>query len=852
MSALLRALVFGYAAQNRLRSAITIFAVALGVAIALAIDLANNTAIASFSASVDIVSNHINLQVLGIGNGFNERTLLRIEAIDGVEYAGPIIEDSLIVGAKRGDPLSGEILHVLGVDVLHPPPGGGGASGASIGAPDPDVMLNRHGALVSSRVLAAHHLRVGEMLDALSGDRMVHLRIAAAFPEKKVGVDSSVVFVDIATAQEIFGKLGRLDRIDIIADPAHLSAVQARVRAVLPPGVRVIEPRVRTSEIRRMLRSFQMNLAALSYVALLVGAYLIYNTVAISVVQRRAEIGTVRALGATRANVFTVFLAEGALFGAIGSLAGCGLGALLAQFSVRAVTKTVDALYVATHADRVLYDPIIFIKAAAIGVALAIVSAAVPAREAARTAPAFSMRSAGIESRARGIVPLLAGLGAAALVLAYLATRLPAVDDVPVFGYLAGLLIVAGASLLTPIVLEGVASLVHRLAAGGAVVVQLAATNARRSLFRTSVAVASLAVAVAMMVAVAILIGSFRTTVVAWANDTIQADIFVQPPGLQDASYDARFSPNVVAALRAVPGVAAVDAFRGISLPFRGRIVSVGASDFRELETRRKLRLVGAYDLHRLAAALPGSMNVLVSEPFTTRFGVGVGDRLALQTPSGVKTFTIAAVYNDYANDSGALLIDQRTFRRLFHDDSVNAIAVYAKPGVDLAALRTRLIRSVAPLQIDTQTSRELRDFVLTIFNRTFAITYALYIISMTIAVLGVVSTLFALVLERRRETGILRYLGLTAGGVRRMVYVEATLVGALGGLIGIVAGVLLSLLLIFVINRQAFGWLIELHMPYDFLVQAFVLVVTAALIAGVFPAGVAARMKTAEAVRTE
>lgn len=859
MFALLRALVFGYATQNRLRSAITLFAVALGVAIALAIDLANHTAVASFSTSVDIVSNHVNLQVLGIGNGFDERTLVRVQDIEGVAYAGPVIEDSIVIGARRGEPLSGEILHVMGIDVLRPLPGGGtggafrsGVSGAASDTPDPNVMVNAHGALISARLLAAHHLRVGATLEALSGDRVVHLKIAGAFPEKLAGIDSSVVFVDIATAQEVFAKIGRIDRIDVVAPPAQLARVEAAVRAVLPPGVRVIEPRVRTSEIRRMLRSFEMNLAALSYVALLVGGYLIYNTVAIAVVQRRAEIGTVRALGATRASVFLAFLAEGAIFGAAGSLLGCGLGALLAQFSVQAVTKTVDTLYVATHADRVIYDPMVFLKAVLIGIALAIVSAAVPALEAARTAPAASMRSAGFEARSGGNVARLAALGAGAFALAYLATRLPAIDDVPVFGYLAGLLIVAGVSLLAPPVLLGCARFVQALAARGSVVVALAATNARRSLFRTSVAVASLAVAVAMMVAVAILISSFRTTVVAWANDTIQADIFVRPPGLQDASYDARFSPNVVAAMRAVAGVRALDAFRGISMPFRGRIIAVGASDFGELDTRRKLRMVGAYDLHRLAASLPGSMNVLVSEPFTTRFGLGIGDRFTLATPSGKKTFLIAGVYNDYASDNGTLLIDQRTFRRLFRDDSVNAIAIYAQPGIDLAALRTRLIRSVAPLQIDTQTSRELREFVLTIFNRTFAITYALYVISMTVAVLGVISTLFALVLERRRETGILRYLGLTRGGVRRMVFTEAALVGTLGGFLGIAAGVLLSLLLIFVINRQAFGWLIELHMPYDFLVQAFVLVVVAALIAGIFPAAVAARIRTADAVRSE
>jgi putative ABC transport system permease protein len=241
-----------------------------------------------------------------------------------------------------------------------------------------------------------------------------------------------------------------------------------------------------------------------------------------------------------------------------------------------------------------------------------------------------------------------------------------------------------------------------------------------------------------------------------------------------------------------------------------------------------------------------------VSEPFATKFHLGRGDRFALDTPAGTTAFTIAAIYNDYSSDAGVVLLDTATYRRLYHDPTINSIAIYAAPGTDLVALRTAVLRSVAPLKVDVQTTRLLRGLVIQIFNRTFAITYALYIISITIAVLGVVSTLFALVLERRREIGLLRYLGLRSRDVRRMVYVEAGYIGLLGGVGGVAVGVLLALLLIFVINRQAFGWLIELHMPYDFLAEAVGLVIVAALIAGIYPAGVAARIRTAEAVRAE
>ena len=626
----------------------------------------------------------------------------------------------------------------------------------------------------------------------------------------------------------------------------------AAVRKVIPAGTRAIEPTVRTSEIKRMLRSFQLNLAALSYIAMLVGMYLIYNTVAISVVQRRPEVGTLRALGATRGQIFKTFLTEGALFGVIGSIAGLVLGGILAQLSVSAVSRTVDALYVASHADHVNYAPLVLLKAFVVGVVLATASAVFPAIDAARTVPALTMRSQGFERRSPSLARRAALIGLGFLVAAYACTFVPAIDDIPIFGYAAGLLIIFGGTLFAPLAITllsrfGTRVLERRSPAG-----TLAVANLGSSLIRNSVAVASLMIAIAMMVSVAILIGSFRTTVVAWADDTLKADLFVRPLGLADASYDARFSPAIVPKIQKLAGVDAVDTFRGISIPFRDRLTTVGATDFSTAADRNKLRFIGVTDMHALAHELPGANAVVISEPFATRFKLDRGDSFSLNTPAGNVTLKILAIYNDYSSDSGIMLMDKRTFARLYHDDSINSIAIYAKPGVDLVQLRSTVVRAVLPLKVDAQTTRELRSLVIQIFNRTFAITYALYVISITIAVLGVVSTLFALVLERKREIGLMRYLGLRARDVRRMVYYEAGFIGLLGGVGGVVVGVLLALLLIFVINRQAFGWLIELHMPYDFLGEAIALVIVAALIAGIYPAGVAARIRTAEAVRAE
>ncbi len=863
MIELFRGLVLGHLRTNRLRAFVTLVAVALGVAISLAIDLANATAVASFASSVNVIASNVNLQVVGLGRGFDERTLPRIQNLLGVQYAGPTIEDSIVIGAKQSEPLSGEILRILGVDLLRPLPRGNTVASGSGGnapdfvapqtsGPDPYELIDGRGAIVSQRIATKFHLRVGSMLRGLAGDRTVSLRVAGILPAGIAGLDTSVVFVDIVTAQEVFGKVGALDRIDLVVDPARRAALEKTIATLIPHGTRVIEPAVRTNEIKRMLRSFQLNLAALSYVAMLVGAFLIYNTVAISVVQRRPEIGTLRAMGASRGEIFRTFVGEGALFGFFGSIAGMFLGAGLAWLSVGVVSRTVDALYVASHADGVIFAPLVFLKAFVVGIVIAILSAVAPALEASHTPPAIAMRAAGFEGRPSGGSERVAIVGAGLYLLAYLLTLFPAIDGIPIAGYASGLAIVFGTALCTPLAISLASRGGHRVFGSRFASAMIATSNFGSSVRRNAVAVSSLGVAIAMMIAVAVLVGSFRTTVVAWADETLKADLFVRPLGLADASYDARFSPSVARKLRAVPGVAAVDAFRAISFPFRGSISTLASVDLATIAVRNKLRLIGGESAAAISATMPNTTDALVSEPFATRFGVRVGDTIPIDTPSGLTNFKVAAIYNDYSTDSGVFMIDTRTFVRLFHDDSENSLAVYAKPGADLAVLRSQLIRAVLPLRIDVETTRELRALVIEIFNRTFAITYALYVISIAIAVLGVVSTLFALVLERKRDIGLLRYLGFTIRDVRAMVFYEAAYVGALGGITGIASGLLLALLLIFVINRQAFGWLIELHVPWDFLVESFGMVIIVALVAGIYPSSVAARIRTAEAVRTE
>ncbi|HET9029750.1 MAG TPA: FtsX-like permease family protein [Candidatus Aquilonibacter sp.] len=848
---LFSALVSRYARRHLLRSIVTLVAVALGVASAYAIDLANATAIGSFSTSVNVIANRVNVQVVGAGEGFDERAILRVQGVDGVRAASPVVSGDLLVGSRGG--FTGEIVRVLGIDVTRTtaPPGLAQAQRTATHF-DLERFIDDRGIFVSERIARTYWLKEGGTLHALVGSRPVSLRVMGIIPRNTVGVDSSVAFVDIATAQTTFDAVGRLDRIDVEADPSRVAAVVEAMKRVVPAGARVLTPRTRLDEIQRMLASFTMNLAALADVALLVGMYLIYNAVAISVVQRGSEIGTLRALGTRRIQIFGIFVSEGAAYGVAGSLLGIVLGLLLARLSLSAVETTVSTLYVGTHADALQFSWLATIKAFALGTVLAMLSAAIPAAGAASTPAARTMRNTGAaERRIAGFTrgTLLAGI--ALLLVAAAAARLPAIGDgIPVFGYVAGILAIAGVSLVAPFVLTVVTNALHRGAQRATTL--LATAFVRASMRRIAVAVASLTVAVAMMIAIAVLVGSFRATVVAWTSDTLSADLYISAPGGADAALHGAFAPDIPARIARLPGVAAVDTFRGLDVPIDGRFAQLGATNFSGIVTRNKLRFLGQVDRAALSAKMQRGNYAVISVPFATHFHLEPGDAFAISTPSGVVSLRILAEYNDYSTSGGTFFIDESTFRRLFKDPNFDSIAVYVRPGASVPAVRTEIARALRPLLLNINSNGELRTYALSVFDRTFAITSALYGISIAIAVLGVISTLFALVLERRTDIGLMRYVGLTAAGVQRLVFVQALIVGVVAGILGLVLGIALAADLIYVINRQSFGWLIEWQTPGWFYLQAFAMVVVAAVAAAIYPARVAASIQTSEVLRVE
>ncbi len=857
VSPLFGPLLFRPLRRDRLRFALTVAGIAVGVATMAAILLANASVLASFSATVDVVAGKAGLTVLADGPGIPEETLARLAWLRarGVAIV-PAVTATVVLEGSGGD-----VVELLGIDPVTDP----AVRDYRFVAEETSLsrlfdVFRKDSVLVPSPLAARLGLAEGSEVGVVAGGASRRLRVAGVLRLEGAAraAAGSVLFADLATAQELLGREGFLDRIDLVL-PEGLSApereaLEESVRDSLPPGVSVGRPERRTATVDRMVRSFRVNLTALGLIALLVGTYFVYNTLSISVLRRRSDIGSVRALGASARSVFLVFLAEGAALGVLGSFLGLALGAAMAKAALAAVGGTATDFYLAQSAPPLFLDPAALAIAFLAGLLASVLSALAPAVEAARVDPASTLRHGSVEaSRQRAVRPL-AVAGALLLVLAALATRPGPVGGLPLFGFAAVFLVVAGVSLLAPLAVTSVARRADRLAVRLlGVEARIARANLTGSLSRTAVAVAALSMGISMMVAVAVMVGSFRATVVDWVSQTLKADLFVAPESGRSQRSVGRLPEEAVALLERVPGVASADPFLSFEATRDGVPYTVGSGSFALVAAHGDLPMADGSDTREVLARALARGEAVVSEPYAVKFGARAGDFVTLPALDGPVALRIAGVYRDYSNDRGTVTVDRALFRRLFRTDGAVSLALRLEPGVAPEEGRRRVLAAAhGRFALRVQTNAVLRESALALFDRTFAVTYALEAVAIAVAVLGVFSTLLALVLERRREIGLLRVLGASAARVARAVRYEAAALSALGIALGVLAGAAMGWILIHVVNRQSFGWTIRADVPWLFLAGALALVLLATLAAAGRPARLAAATDAAAVLKEE
>jgi putative ABC transport system permease protein len=835
--------------REPLRAALIVLAVALGVAVVLAIDLAGDAAAGSFRSSMETLAGDNNLEIIASG-GVPEDVVATLASLPYPIRISPRLEDfAVIADTKKSLPLIGLDLVAEAGAFEENSTAGANLSRPPRTSPETFEHLGDSDAIWVGASLGR---KPGDRLQLLINDHVREYTVRGVYADSN-GNESAIV-MDLAVAQHALARYGRVDRILLkVPKTPSLEDWQQRLRTVLPAGVEVRPQGTGTNENRRMLAAFRWNLRLLSYISPVVGAFLIYNAISVSVVRRRPDIGIVRALGAGRATILAAFVGEAACFGLAGALIGLPLGSFMATGAVRLMSTTVESLYVSSRPGPIELNAASLLLALAIGVGVAVLSACSPAREASLVSPVEAMARGRREYDARVHKTRDLWLALALGLLATAAARAPAVAGKPLFGYLAAILLVAASALAIPAFAAALTSLFSRFI-GKLLGIEgmLASRSLAASLRRTSVLVGALSTAIAMMTSVGIMVGSFRETVMLWMNDRLPADLYLRPAGSPAADRHPTISLDLTQKIEALPGVEAVARLRAYEISYDGMPVTLASIDPQALRKSRRSDFFSGRPIEQVFAELRDSNAVIISEPFTYKHHVQAGDSITLSLGAAQATFRIADIYYDYSSERGNIVMSRSTMLRYLPDPTPSNLAVYVAPGTQVETVRVEIEKAAAGHRVLMFSNRDLRAEAIRIFDRTFAITYGLEAVAVIVAVMGIAGALLALVIDRRREFGLLRFLGAATGQVRKLILVEAGLLGLLGNLAGLALGFALSLILIYVINKQSFGWTIRFHWPVEVLLGALTVVYGATVLAGFYPAQVAVRLNSLEVVHEE
>jgi len=840
--------------RHPIQFALMTLGIALGVAVMVGIDLANASAERAFDLSASAVTGRATHAIVASA-GVDEALYVRLRT--DPQWRSQF-ESAPTVRAFVVSPQLGEIpFTLLGIDPFAEAPfrsylgGGQGFDFQSL-----TRLLTQPGVILLSAQTAERYALtpcIGEFKDSCRLELSINGVTRSAYltgllePSDDFARRAldTLILTDIATAQSLTGTGGELTQIDLILPEDYDTAA---LKLALPAGNLLVTSATRNDQVNAMTAAFRVNLTALSLLALVVGIFLIYNTMTFSVIQRRAMFGTLRSLGYTREQVFGMVLGEAALVGTLGAGIGLGLGVLLGQGAVQMVTQTINDLFFAVSVRGVQIPASSLLKGGLAGLLASLLAAAPPAWEAASVPPRLALSRAGLESKAGAAVNLAAVLGILAALVGGLILAIPTRDLVVSFtGTFA---VVIGLAALTPFVTVTLMRLLNDpLAALFGLLGRLAPRNVIRSQSRTAVAVAALMIAVSVTIGVQVMIASFRTTVTLWLDQTLQGDIYIAAQGLSATRLDTPLDPEVVAIALAYPLAQSSAVVRVVSVETESGSVDLVAVTSDPLDAR--ILLMGSPE------AIVRKMKegaILLSEPLAARLGMdSVDGTFPLLTPEGWVQFPVAGIYADYASTRGTIRMDIDVYRSLWKDNTLNGVSLMLNPSADVDSVTADLRGQLIGFErIQVNPSGALRDDAIKIFDRTFAITTAMQLVTTLVAFIGVLSSLLALQLEKTREMGILRALGLTLAEMRLLTFWETGLLGASAGLLALPTGYILAWILIFIINQRSFGWTLQMQMEPVPFAQAFVLAVSAALLAAVYPAWRLSRMQTAEALRGE
>ena len=846
-----------YLKIERYRFILTVLGVALGVSVFLSIQLANNASLRAFQNSLDAISGKTSLQVLGSGLGVPEESFIKLSRMEEIENISPIIQQTVLVRKKsnKKDSVSSSSKPalLLGVDIL-------ARENFRLYevekiASTEDVLSRlekRNGIFLGKELANILNVGIGSFVN-IDSTRYEKFEVRGILKKNKLSdsMGGMLIVMDIGDTQEAFNRIGYLDRIDIVLkDNKKTNYMKDLIQKKIAYGLIVDRPERRGSDVEKMLGSFQLNLKVLSFISVLVGFFLIFNSMSSSVLRRTKEISTLRSLGLTSLQGTILVCMEAICIGLSGSILGVALAFIFSKGVLLIVTKTIQNLYTFLYVADVIPSVNEIVISICIGVFGSFLSSLWPAIRAGRIQP-----SRGIRVRFPSIVlpkfymRRFFIFTISMIFLSYLTSKASPWNGIPVFGYFSALFLIASISSISFIVVF-YASLSFNFIFRDFRLMSLASHNIRRHLSRNVVTVASLSVAIAMLVSLVVMISSFRETVFIWTEQTLRADFYSAPASHFVKGSKSGFRKEQINSLNNLEEIAAVDGYRSIKVFWNENNIEIGTGNFNIVSEFGELLFLdgNSKDILRLAKKQKGA---IITETFSNRFNLYKGDFITLPTPRGKIQIEIKGVFYDYTTDGGRLIIDQDFFKELWDDNNLNSIAIYLKKGSDKEKLFSK-IKKILPSNFILLDNSGLKKRVFDVFDQTFSITYVLEAIAILVAILGVATNLSSNILDRRREIGTLRAIGMNRFETIISVIFESGFLGLFSCFLGMISGYFLAGILIFVINKQSFGWTIYFNFSfYSVLVYLF-FVYLSSLLAGSIPSRIAAKTEIKNALRAE
>ncbi len=848
---LLRLISWPYVRKHLLRSVLTTAGIVLGVALLVAMQSANRSVLAAFNRTVDRIAGKAQLQVTAGDSGFGEDVLERVQAVPEVRAAAPVIESSVDTGL----PGQGKLL-ILAVDMT------GDRSlrdydfdqGDEDVIDDPLIFLAQPDSLIITREFADRNgLHTGSKLafDTMDGRKQFTVRGVLKAGGMASAFGGNLGIMDIYAAQKVFGRGRHFDRIDVgLGEGVSLEKGEAALQNALGPGFTVEPPSGRGKQFESLLSIYSFALSISSLFALFIGLFIIYNSFSIAVTQRRSEIGILRALGATRAQIRTLFLGESAVAGLIGSAAGVALGLAFTRSLAGFTGQLMESIFgVAQNTEEILVDPRFLLAALGLGIGTSMIAALIPARNAARVEPVQALQKGKYQVLSAGENRVRRNIALAALAVSLVCLIFNRFRPALYTGYI---LTVVSALLLTPFVsLELARFLRGPLRWLRPVEGSLAADSLIQAPRRTSATVAALMLSLALAIAHGGISQGSLQSIRAWVADSLNPDLFVSTSETLSAR-NFHFPASMEAEVRQIPGIDEVQPVRTARVEYRGTPIMLISTDTLSINKRVRRQVIeGRSDFMTRETA--EGRGVIIGENLSILQKLHVGDTIDLPAPSGILRMPIVGVTLDYSNQLGAVLMDRKKYVSAYGDDSVDVFRIYVKRGVSPQTVRTEIVNRLGGrYRMFVLFNREVRDYIEKIANQWLGMTYLQVAVALMVAILGIINTLTVSIADRRRELGVLRAVGGLRTQIRGTIWLEAASIGLIGLALGVVTGAIFLYYELEAIGRDIAGTPISYQFPTGMALTLLPIVVAAALVSAILPGETAVRSSLVEALEYE